>query len=123
MDAQSSDSRGGGQYASPEARAPRTILALREADSLLLSSPAPKKWASRASGSVLTPMFISGGFSIYPPPLLKSAKCNCIARSLSLIFKATCCAPPSQPGSGLIFLPENLSPSGNGRTAQPAVRR
>jgi len=39
------------------------------------------------------------------------------------MLSATCCAPASQHGSGLMLLPEKRSPSGNGRSNHPAVRR
>eukprot|EP00966_Prymnesium_polylepis_P327903 7383730-Prymnesium_polylepis.1 len=55
------------------------------------------------------PSRISLGLSTKPPWPLKSAKCSWTERSLSLKFRQTCCAPPSQHGCGLMFLPENLS--------------
>eukprot|EP00966_Prymnesium_polylepis_P279968 6468450-Prymnesium_polylepis.1 len=53
---------------------------------------------------------------------LNSAKWSCTARSQSLKFKHTHCAPASQPGRGLIFLPENRSPRGYGRSKWLVVR-
>mmetsp|Transcript_46656 Transcript_46656/g.129691 ORF Transcript_46656/g.129691 Transcript_46656/m.129691 type:complete len:92 (+) Transcript_46656:162-437(+) len=63
------------------------------------------------------PACISGGFMIYPSNLLKSAKWSCTAKSLSLKFRHTFCAPVSQHGSGDIFFPLVRSPAGYGRTS------
>ena len=75
----------------------------------------------RGGGHAL-PHLISTGFSAYPPVPLKRAWCSCTGRSLLDMFSATCCAPASQPGRGLMLIPLKRSPSGKGRTSHDTVR-
>mmetsp|Transcript_27390 Transcript_27390/g.72437 ORF Transcript_27390/g.72437 Transcript_27390/m.72437 type:complete len:224 (-) Transcript_27390:1178-1849(-) len=119
-------SRGGGQKSSSLAA---TSLLLRLGDSTSDPTAAPPVHelillsGLSSTGCSVSSRLISGGFSTNPAEPLKRAKCSCTARSTSEKFKQTLCAPASQPGRGLMFLPENLSPRGNGRSDHRAEHR
>eukprot|EP00966_Prymnesium_polylepis_P241685 5588926-Prymnesium_polylepis.1 len=66
---------------------------------------------------------ISSGLSTKPAEPLKRAKWSDTARSTSLKFSATLCAPPSQQGSGLMLWPENRSWSHKDRNTSCRIQR